>query len=91
MATATAVALPEPFVTLAEQQPGVQVSFSYREKWDAAASSNRGYPQVCTFVKKAWADANPETIARLNQELATAILTVQREPTAAAQPCSHAL
>jgi NitT/TauT family transport system substrate-binding protein len=82
---AAAVALPEPYVSLAEQQAPVHVSISYRERWDDLTGSSHGYPQVCAFVKEDWAGAHRQTIARFNEELANAIRTVQRDPAAAAQ------
>jgi NitT/TauT family transport system substrate-binding protein len=82
---ARAVALPEPYVTLAEQEPQVHVSVNYRAQWDKLTGSGGGYPQVCTFVRKTWADAHPGAVARFNAGLAQAIQAVQRDPAAAAQ------
>jgi ABC-type nitrate/sulfonate/bicarbonate transport system substrate-binding protein len=88
---AAAVALPEPYVSLAEQQERVYVSIGYRERWDALTGSGDGYPQVCAFVKKEWADAHRQTIARFNDELAEAIRTVRRDPAAAADQTEEML
>ena len=81
---ALAAALPEPFVSLAEQEPQVKVSFSYRDKWDALTGTDRGYPQVCAFARKDWLAAHPQAVKQLNEELAKAIDRVQRDPAAAA-------
>jgi NitT/TauT family transport system substrate-binding protein len=80
---ALAVALPEPFVSLAEQEPQVHVSFSYRDKWDALTGSSNGYPQVCAFAKKAWLETHTQTVARFNDEVAKAIVAVERDPASA--------
>jgi len=47
---AAAVALPEPYASLAEQQDQVYVSIGYRDRWDALPGTDRGYPQVCALV-----------------------------------------
>jgi NitT/TauT family transport system substrate-binding protein len=80
---AAAVALPEPFVTLVEKQAPVSTSLSYRQRWDELTGSTSGYPQVITFVKRDWAEAHPEAISRFNQELARAIESIARDPSAA--------
>lgn len=88
---ATAVALPEPLVSLAEKQPNVYVSLSYRGQWDALTGSDRGYPQVCAFVRQDWAAGHGDTIARFNAALADAIRAVERDPAAAATRAEDAL
>jgi len=88
---ATAVALPEPFVSLVEKQDQVFVSMSYRAKWDAITGSTNGYPQVASFVNPEWAAAHPQEIARFNELLAQAIAEVQQNPEAAAQQTSTEL
>ncbi len=88
---AAAAALPEPYVSLAEQEPQVHVSVSYRARWDALTGSSQGYPQVCAFARKDWIDAHPPAVARFNEELAKAILAVRRDPAAAAQQTEDAL
>lgn len=88
---ASAVALPEPFVSLAEGQAEVYVSLSYRERWNALTGSTQGYPQVCAFAMRSWAAAHPETIAAFNEELATAVRLVQRDPATAAEQAKGAL
>lgn len=80
---ATAVALPEPFVSLVENQPGMVIALNYREQWDRATGSSNGYPQVTPFVMRDWAAAHPDVIARFNEEIAAALNTIAQDPAAA--------
>ncbi len=80
---ATAVALPEPFVTLVENQPNMVIALNYREQWDRATGSSNGYPQVTPFVMQEWAAAHPDVIARFNKEIAAALKTIEQDPAAA--------
>ncbi len=82
---ATAMALPEPSVSLIESQPNVYVSLNYREEWDSATGSSAGYPQVTPFVKRDWAAAHPDVIARFNDEIAAALKIIQQDPAAAVE------
>lgn len=81
---ATAVALPEPSVSLVEQLPDLYISLSYRSLWDDATGSGSGYPQVTPFANPAWAAENPDVIRRFNEEVAAALETIQSDPIAAA-------
>jgi NitT/TauT family transport system substrate-binding protein len=80
---ATAVALPEPFVTLVENQPNMVIALNYRAQWDRATGSSNGYPQVTPFVMQEWAAAHPDVIARFNAEIAAALKTIEQDPAAA--------
>lgn len=88
---AAAVALPEPFVTQVEAQPGVFVSFGYKAKWDALAGNRDGYPQVAAFVNKDWAGTHTDMIAAFNTELAAALRLIQDDPAAAVAQAQDAL
>lgn len=81
---ATAVALPEPSVSLIEQSPGIYISLGYRRLWDDATGSSSGYPQVTPFVNPAWAARHPDVIRRFNEEVAAALEIIQQDPVAAA-------
>lgn len=81
---ATAVALPEPSVTLVASQPDIYISLSYREAWDKATGSVSGYPQVTPFVMREWAAGHADVIARFNAEVAAAVQAIQEDPAAAA-------
>lgn len=80
---ATAVALPEPFVSLIEGQPDMVISLNYRERWDSLTGSTNGYPQVTPFVMRDWAAAHPDVIARFNTEIAAALQAIKQDPAAA--------
>jgi len=82
---ATAVALPEPYVSLVEGQANVFISLNYKEKWDALTGSTNGYPQVNAFVKRDWAASHGDLIARFNDELANALQLIQQDPAAAVE------
>ena len=82
---AAAVALPEPFVSLVESQPNIDISLNYREQWDRATGSSNGYPQVTPFVMRDWAASHPDVIARFNDEIAAALKTIQQDPAAAVE------
>lgn len=88
---ATAVALPEPFVSLIEGQPNLYISLSYRQAWDAATGTSDGYPQVTPFALREWVDAHPDVIARFNAEVAAALTEIQRDPAAAVAATHEAL
>lgn len=88
---ATAVALPEPSVSLIENQPNVYISLSYRAFWDAATGSTAGYPQVTPFVRQDWAATHPDVIARFNAEVAAAVEALQQDPAAAVAETQAAL
>ena len=74
------VPLPQPLATVAAAQKGIFLSFGYKERWDALTGTSNGYPQVGTFVKKAWAEAHPDTIRTFHQELAKALEWLAKEP-----------
>lgn len=80
---AAAVALPEPFVSLVEGLPDTYISLNYREAWDRVTGSSHGYPQVTPFVRRDWAAAHPDVIARFNAEIAAAVKTIEQDPAAA--------
>ncbi len=88
---ATAVALPEPSVTLVEKQPDVFVSLDYRQLWDEATGSTGGYPQVTPFVKADWAAANAEFIERFNAEIEAALKVIAENPEQAVAETKDAL
>ena len=77
---AEAVVLPEPSVTLVEDQPGVSISLDLFDEWNRATGSEDGYPQVVTLVNPEWADENSEFLAKFNQALENAILSIQDDP-----------
>jgi NitT/TauT family transport system substrate-binding protein len=77
---AKAVVLPEPFVSLVENEPNLFVSLDYFTAWNAAAETAAGYPQVGAFVNDEWARQNPEQLAAFNDALAEAILFIQDDP-----------
>jgi NitT/TauT family transport system substrate-binding protein len=91
---ATAVVLPEPFVSLLEGQPDLYISLDYAALWDSYNPDdmgyplNGGYPQVGTFVNTAWAADNAEGISAWNEALAQAIADVQSDPQAAVSAVS---
>ena len=82
---ATAVALPEPYVSQVENQSQVFISLSYMEKWNKLTGLGNGYPQTGTFVKQAWAEAHPDVIARFNDELGKAIQSIRQDPAKAVE------
>lgn len=88
---ATAVALPEPSVSLIANQPNLYISLDYRALWDKATGSTTGYPQVTPLVKQEWAAAHPDVIARFNDEVAAAVKVIQENPDAAVTQTQAAL
>ncbi len=52
--TATAVILPEPNVTLIEDQPNIYISLDLFDEWNKETGSTQGYPQVAAFVQPEW-------------------------------------
>lgn len=80
---ATAVALPEPYVSLIEKQPNLFVSLNYRARWNALTGAQNGYPQVVSLVRRDWAAAHGDVIARFNAEMAAALKTIAQDPAAA--------
>lgn len=81
--TATAVILPEPNVTLVEDQPNIYISLDLYDEWNKETGSTQGYPQVAAFVQPEWAAANGEAIGAFNQALSEAVEYVQQNPDAA--------
>ncbi len=79
----TAVVLPEPNVSLVENQPNVYISLSLYDAWNKANPGANGYPQVGTFVNTDWGRTHGAEIAAFNQALTEAIAEVQKDPAAA--------
>lgn len=88
---ATAVALPEPSVSVIEKVPNLFVSLSYRRLWDEASGSSSGYPQVTPFVNRTWAAGHPDVIQRFNEEVAAALGTIQNDPAKAVAETHEAM
>lgn len=80
-----AVVLPEPMVSLVENQSDVFVSLSLYDLWNKYDSKKQGYPQVGTFVNSEWAKTHPEIISTFNTALTEAIDEVQKDPSAAVE------
>jgi NitT/TauT family transport system substrate-binding protein len=80
---ATAVALPEPYVSLIEGQPNLFISLDYRARWDALTGAQNGYPQVGSLIRRDWAAAHGDVIARFNAAMAAALSTIAQDPAAA--------
>lgn len=78
-----AVVLPEPMVTMVENQPNVFISLSLEEEWNKVTGSQNGYPQVASFVNPDWAAKNETFLTDFNLALASAIQSVQADPQAA--------
>jgi NitT/TauT family transport system substrate-binding protein len=85
---ATAVVLPEPYVTLVEGQPNVNISLSYFDEWNKAAGNKQGYPQVGSFVNSTWAKTHTAEITEFNQALGEAITSVENDPATAVKSVS---
>lgn len=81
----SAVVLPEPNVSLVENQPDVYISLNFYDAWNKANPGASGYPQVGTFVNTEWAKTHSAEIAAFNQALTEAILQVQQDPAAAVE------
>jgi NitT/TauT family transport system substrate-binding protein len=88
---ATAVALPEPFVSLVEGEEGIFVSLNYEERWEALTEDENGYPQVGTFVLRGWAAEHEVDIARFNAELEEAVALTREAPAEAANVAGEKL
>jgi NitT/TauT family transport system substrate-binding protein len=82
---AGAVVLPEPYVSLLENQPNVFVSLSYYDEWQKIHPTDAGYPQVGALVKADWAQSHGEEIAKFNQALIDATNAVEKDPAAAVE------
>ncbi len=82
---AEAVVLPEPSVTLVEDQPNIFISLSLADEWNQATGNPNGYPQVGSFVNPDWAAENSMFIDQFNQALADAIVSIQNDPQAAVE------
>lgn len=83
---AKAVVLPEPFVSLVEGQPGINVSLDLYKSWNDATGQTNGYPQVAAFVKRDWAAAHAEDLAAFNAALNDAVkFTIENPDKAVAQ------
>ncbi|MFH2133278.1 MAG: ABC transporter substrate-binding protein [bacterium] len=74
-----AVVLPQPLVAVAAADDPVFISIDYRTRWNQLTKSRDGYPQVGTLVKREWARQHPEVMARLNIEIARAVLALKRD------------
>ncbi len=77
---AKAVVLPEPFVSLVEGQPGLNVSLDLYKSWNEATGQTDGYPQVAAFVKREWAETHTEDLAAFNTALADAVKLTEESP-----------
>lgn len=80
---ASAVALPEPYVSLLEGQPHLFISISYYDAWQKVHPEDHGYPQVGTLVKADWAQSHSAEIAQFNAALAEAVDQAQSDPAGA--------
>ena len=88
---ASAVALPEPFVSLVEGEEGIFVSLSYEERWETLTGSGDGYPQVGTFAREDWAREHREVVAEFNRHIEDAVRTIREEPTEAVDVAAEEL
>lgn len=77
-----AVVLPEPMVTLVEDQPNVFISLDLAQEWNRVTGSQEGYPQVASFVNPNWASQNTTFLTAFNQALANAVQSIQVDPQA---------
>jgi NitT/TauT family transport system substrate-binding protein len=77
---AKAVVLPEPFVSLVENQPNLFVSLDYYKHWNELTGTTSGYPQVAAFVKRDWAEQHPAELAAFNSALVEAVTFVEEHP-----------
>jgi len=80
---AGAVVLPEPYVTLLENQPGIFISLSYYDEWEKSHPKDDGYPQVGSLVKAEWAQNHAAQITRFNDALSAALSAVKQDPASA--------
>ena len=79
---ATAVILPEPFVSLLEGQENINVSINYFDQWNKYNPLDQGYPQVGAFVNAEWASTHALEIEQFNQALADALTQIEADPKA---------
>lgn len=77
---AKAVVLPEPFVSLVENEPSLFISLDYFERWNTLTGTYTGYPQVGSFANSAWAAQNPDQVAEFNAALEDSIRFIQENP-----------
>jgi NitT/TauT family transport system substrate-binding protein len=77
---AKAVVLPEPFVSMVEGQPGLNVSLDLYKSWNAATGQSNGYPQVAAFVKRDWAETHAEDLTAFNTALTEAVKLTEESP-----------
>jgi NitT/TauT family transport system substrate-binding protein len=77
---AKAVVLPEPFVSMLEGQPGMNVSIDLYKSWNKATGQKDGYPQVAAFVKRDWAASHADDLAAFNAALMDAVKFTQENP-----------
>lgn len=77
---AKAVVLPEPFVSLVEGQPGMNVSLDLYQSWNQATGQTDGYPQVAAFVKRDWAASHTDDLAAFNAALNDAVKLTKESP-----------
>jgi NitT/TauT family transport system substrate-binding protein len=80
-----AAALPEPFVSLAGNDPGLFVSLDYAKLWEQYTRSPGTCPQVGTFVNAEWAKEHPVLVNRFNLAIKSAIDRCIRDPVFAVQ------
>jgi NitT/TauT family transport system substrate-binding protein len=80
---AKAVVLPEPFVSMVQDDEQIFVSLNYRQVWEAQTGGNSSYPQVAVFVNRDWAAQHSAEIETFNRALSHAIQTVQQDPVGA--------
>lgn len=80
---AKAVILPEPNVSLLEDQPNIYISFSLYDLWNENHPGDMGYPQVSAFANPTWAENHAAEISSFNAALERAIAQVQSDPAAA--------
>lgn len=88
---ASAVALPEPFVSLVEDEEEIFVSLSYAERWETLTGSGDGYPQVGTFAREDWARQHPDVVVAFNRRIEEAVGTIREEPAEAVDVAAEEL
>jgi len=75
-----AVVLPEPFVSLVENDPNLFVGLEYAELWEKYTKSPDTCPQVGTFVNAGWAEKNQAFIGEFNRRVGMAIELSRLDP-----------
>jgi NitT/TauT family transport system substrate-binding protein len=80
---AKAVILPEPNVSLIEDQPNIYISFSLYDLWNENRPGDTGYPQVGAFANPTWIENHAAEISSFNAVLERAIAQVQSDPASA--------